>query len=95
MLYRQMGIHIPRDSKDQVKWSGFNEVPLEAIRPGDLLFFGSSDQKVSHVALYLDQEAFIHATSCENQPYIRISHLKEPKWNGQKDLPYRTACTLK
>ena len=38
-------------------------VSIEALRPGDLLFFALSGRKISHVGIYLGDERFIHAPS--------------------------------
>lgn len=95
MIYRQMGIALPRDSKDQLVWEGFQEVALDALQPGDLIFFGREAPKVTHVVLYLGSGDFIHTSSAENKPYLRISNLNNPEWNGTGRLKYRQARTLK
>jgi len=38
-------------------------VPLERLRPGDLLLFDLGDRKATHVAIYLGEDAFVHAPS--------------------------------
>lgn len=95
MLYRQMGIYLPRDSKDQIRWEGFNATPLENLTAGDLIFFGLAEDKIRHVGLYLGDDKFIHATVAENAPYIHISSISAPDWNGSGRLAYRAARTLK
>lgn len=95
MLYRQMGFSLPRDAKDQINWYRFKEVSLTALQPGDLIFFGLEQDQIIHVGLYLGCELFIHATSKENQPWIRISSLNDSYWNGTNHLAYRAARTLK
>ena len=82
MLYRQMGILIPRDSKDQIRWNGFTNVALDALTPGDLIYFGLAKDKIRHVGMYLGNKQFIHATVAENAPYIHISNLSDDEWNG-------------
>ena len=39
MLYKQMGVILPRDTILQVKWSGLVKVARNKLRPGDLLYF--------------------------------------------------------
>lgn len=96
MLYRQMGFHIPRDSKDQIVWDGFVEIPLEAIQPGDLIYFGSEPNKASHVGMYLGDGQFIHSTVADNKPYLQISTLNENTWNGSNPkYRYRNIRQLK
>ena len=92
MLYRQMGIFLPRDSKDQANWKGFQSISLEDLMPGDLIFFGSSENKISHVGMYLGNNEFIHATTAENAPYIHKSFITDPEWNGSQR--YRCARRL-
>lgn len=41
MLYDQLGVALPRDSKDQYRFEGLTTIPLEhaSLKIGDLLFF--------------------------------------------------------
>lgn len=94
MLYRQMGIYLPRDSKDQICWEGFTNISIDSLLPGDLIFFGFAEDKIRHVGMYLGNNQFIHATVAENLPYIRISDLNDPEWNGSRRFTYRAARKL-
>lgn len=91
MLYRQMGYQLPRDAKDQCRWSHFVDVDLDKTRPGNLVFFGTSDGHIVHVGFCLGDDKFIHATVNENMPYIRVSSLKDSHWSGLGRLSYRAA----
>lgn len=95
MLYRQMGISIPRDSREQAKWDGFKEISVEKMKAGDLIFFANSSN-IAHVGLYIGNSQFIHATAREMKPYLRISSLKDAEWKGNGTSYYktRTARTL-
>lgn len=95
MLYRQMGIYLPRDAKDQIGWEGLIDVSLDALFPGDLIFFGLSENKIVHVGMSLGGGQFIHATASENAPYIRISSLSDPLWSGSGRFSHRAARRLK
>jgi gamma-D-glutamyl-L-lysine dipeptidyl-peptidase len=95
MLYRQMGISLPRDSKDQILWEGFNTIAIDELAPGDLIYFGITEDKIRHVGMYLGDNRFIHASARENKPYLRISRLSDPEWNGSSYYQYRTARALK
>lgn len=95
MLYRQMGVYLPRDSKDQAKWEGFKAISINDLSPGDLIFFGLDESKIRHVGMYLGSDQFIHATVAENAPYIHMSCLSDPEWSGSGKWSYRTARTLK
>jgi SH3-like domain-containing protein len=79
LLLRRRGILIPRDAGPQFRWEGFQAVPKDRLKPGDLLYFGSSEQKVTHTGYYLGRGRFIHATTHE-RPVVQISRLKEPHW---------------
>ncbi len=55
------GIMLPRDSAQQVVHGAV--IPLEAVRPGDLLFFsGESGSSITHVAFAGDADTLIHST---------------------------------
>nr|WP_166156724.1 C40 family peptidase [Neochlamydia sp. AcF84]NGY95385.1 Gamma-D-glutamyl-L-lysine endopeptidase [Neochlamydia sp. AcF84] len=95
MLYRQMGVYLPRDAKDQVKWEGLAPIEINDMLPSDLIFFGLSEDKIRHVGMYIGSGQFIHATVAENAPYIHISSLSDPEWNGSGKWIYRTARTLR
>jgi gamma-D-glutamyl-L-lysine dipeptidyl-peptidase len=90
MLYRQMGIFLPRDSKDQCMDSRFVDVAVEALVSGDLIFFGFARDQIKHVGLSLGQGSFIHTSAVtENKPYLRLSHIDDPAWNGSGYYPFR------
>jgi len=95
MLLRQMGIALPRDTKDQIKWEGFAEVSIDDLVPGDFIYFGLAQDKIRHVGLYLGQDNFIHAGVAENTPYIRVAQLTSPDWNGSGRFVYRSGRRLK
>lgn len=95
MLFRQMGMAIPRDTKDQIKWDGFAAVSLGELIPGDVIFFGLAPDKIRHVGLYLGDNTFIHSGVAENTPYIRVANLTHADWNGSGRFVYRTARRLK
>jgi hypothetical protein len=55
------GVTLPRDSAQQVAHG--QTVPLEAIRPGDLLFFrGESGNGITHVAFAGEADTLVHST---------------------------------
>jgi cell wall-associated NlpC family hydrolase len=93
MLYEQIGILLPRDSKDQILDPRLKPIEEEALEGGDLLFFGTSAKNIGHVALYIGEGRFIHATARENRPWIRISRLSDAPWLPTETgfYPYRRA----
>jgi hypothetical protein len=79
MLCRRRGVTLPRDSGLQVNCDAVVRVNREDMAPGDLLFFGSSESKVSHTGVYLGGGKFINATTYQT-PTVRIDELKDPHW---------------
>ena len=95
MLYAQMGVQLPRDSKDQFIWKGFQEVPIEKAGPGDLVFWGKAQDQIRHVGMFVGEGRFIHSTVKENDPSIHLSELASAEWNGTSEtLPFRAARRL-
>ena len=56
-VYRQLGIDLPRVSRDQAK-AGVEVPSLDQAKPGDLIAFGTP---VDHIAIYLGNNKIIHA----------------------------------
>jgi cell wall-associated NlpC family hydrolase len=55
------GVDVPRDSAQQAEAG--TAVPLDAIRPGDLLFFHSeTGPRITHVAFAAEGDTLIHST---------------------------------
>jgi SH3-like domain-containing protein len=79
MLCRRRGILMPRDADVQAAWSGVREVDPKAMKPGDLLFFGPSEKKITHTGLYIGNGEFINATTHE-KPIVQIDKLADPHW---------------
>ncbi|MEI8366088.1 MAG: NlpC/P60 family protein [Parachlamydiaceae bacterium] len=95
MLYRQMGVYCPRDSQQQFLWEKFSEISVGSLNRGDLVFYGLAPDKIRHVGLWLGNGRFIHAISVtENAPYIRISSISDPAWNGTGYYPYFSGRTI-
>lgn len=80
MLYRRMGRSLPRDSRPQARWDGFEPVTRDELRPGDLIFFGESFERISHVGMYIGAGEFIHATAYR-KPMVQISRLADAHWS--------------
>lgn len=67
MAWRAAGVSIPTVSTTQ--YAGLPHVPLNAIQPGDLIFYGPSGS--AHVALYIGGGQIIDASSSQNQVSLR------------------------
>ncbi|SPF53440.1 NLP/P60 protein [Candidatus Sulfopaludibacter sp. SbA4] len=79
MLCRRRGVNMPRDAQPQADWSGMIAVERKDLAPGDLLYFGSSDKKITHTGVYLGDGKFIDATTFQT-PMVRIDDLNEEHW---------------
>jgi cell wall-associated NlpC family hydrolase len=79
MLVRQRGITMPRDADVQAAWAGVFPVERKDLQPGDLLFFGSSLDNITHTGMYLGNGEFIHDTTHEH-PQVQISKLEDIPW---------------
>lgn len=77
MLYKEMGFHLKRDARDQVLDARFETVDLSESEPGDLIFFGDSKEKITHVGMVINREEIIHARSKGDQPWIQISEISK------------------
>jgi len=79
MLVRRRGIVMPRDADLQAAWQGVLPVNSKKLRPGDLLFFGGSPQKITHTGMYIGRGEFINDTT-HDHPGVQISRLRDPYW---------------
>lgn len=59
IVYKINGINIPRDASQQAKLG--EEISFSEINSGNLAFFGSSKNEISHVGLVLNKKKIIHA----------------------------------
>ncbi len=78
MLFKEMGLQIPRNSREQAACDLFISVSEEELEPGDLVFFGES--RITHVGLYLGNDEYIHSGTAE-LPILMISHMKNGKYH--------------
>lgn len=61
-VFKSVGIHLPRTSRSQSTVGV--AVPRGQLREGDLLFFATHHSThINHVAMYIGQNKFIHASS--------------------------------
>jgi cell wall-associated NlpC family hydrolase len=58
-IYDQVGIPVPRTAAAQ--FSAARPIELGGLKPGDLLFFRTQGQRISHVAIYTGEGRFVHA----------------------------------
>lgn len=79
MLMRQRGYVMPRDAGPQARWERFAAVEKADLQPGDVLFFGSAPEKITHTGVYIGDGLFINATTHET-PMVRIDNLNDAYW---------------
>ncbi|BAQ66131.1 C40 family peptidase [Geminocystis sp. NIES-3709] len=59
--FTSVGIWLPRDSYQQENFA--TKITINELRSGDLIFFGT--KRVTHVALYLGNDRYIHSSGKE------------------------------
>ena len=80
-VYHANGSDLPRDADQQFADPDADPVEAPALRPGDLLFFGSDAKNITHVGLYAGDGRFIDATTHET-PVVREDRLDDPHWSS-------------
>jgi cell wall-associated NlpC family hydrolase len=73
-IFRQaLGMKLPHNAA-QIAQLG-QDVPLNDLQPGDLVFFNTQHRPYSHVGIYIGDDRFVHAPSSASGK-IMISSLK-------------------
>jgi cell wall-associated NlpC family hydrolase len=62
-VFGRQGVELPRTSRQQAGAGRAAPRQVEALEPGDLMFFASSGRRVDHVAIYAGDGRIIHASS--------------------------------
>lgn len=82
LVYRaaldSLNIKLPRSVKEMTK--EVQRIPDSSIRPGDLLFFVTVGNRISHTAIYIGNGKFIHSASAGSKTGVIISSLSEKYW---------------
>lgn len=79
MSYLDNGLLIYRDASIE-KGYPIQKIPKEALKKGDLIFFPG------HVAVYLGDGRYIHATGYTKTPYVTINSLRRGEADCREDL---------
>ncbi len=89
-VFRTVGINLPRDAHKQAEFFQDARVDYTQAQPGDLLFFGTKDN-ITHVAIYLGQEQFIHS-----QGWVREQSFdsQDADYHGRLKEKYLFTCSI-
>jgi len=79
MLVRSRGTTMPRDADLQAAWTGVIAIDRRKLRAGDLLFFGSAVDHITHTGMFIGHGQFIHDTTY-GHPGVQISRLRDQPW---------------
>ncbi len=77
--FRKANIDVPRTTTDQYRHS--SPVKMSSLRPGDLIFFRISRNKLSHVGIYAGNDRFVHAPSGGKR--VSYASLDNPYWESR------------
>jgi len=92
-LFAEMGIRLPRDAVQQAKADNALPIAIDQIQKGDLVFFGPSSARITHVGLYIGHGKFIHSvtTNLRGPRAIQVGSLDNPEWGGKLICARRVA----
>jgi len=91
IIYLMNGLVLQRDASQQFLYGENlgNKYDTKKMRPGDLLFFGSESgdkSKITHVAMYIGNDEFIHASG-----RVKINTMDSSQTHFLKEYPKRLA----
>lgn len=78
VIHMSRGALLPRRAEDQATQAGLSEVAFDALKPGDLVFFRTSERTFSHVGIYIGEGKFIHSPSSGG--FVRVESLRLAYW---------------
>ena len=78
-VYAEAGIHLPRISAEQARAA--QPIDIDALEPGDLVFFNTLRRRFSHVGIYIGEGRFIH--SPREGAVIRIENMNVSYWHNR------------
>jgi cell wall-associated NlpC family hydrolase len=79
--FSKFGVNIPRVSYDQFRAG--TPVPVNAMRPGDLVFFNTMRRAFSHVGIYVGEGKFIHSPKPGAE--VRVEDMSGSYWRRRFD----------
>lgn len=75
-VFARYGVLLPREVRDQYRTG--TDVARRDLRAGDLLFFSTTTAGASHVAIAINDTAFVHAPSSNG--VVRVEQLAGRYW---------------
>ena len=80
-VLRSVGINFPRDTYQQEQEETLEEISLQELEKGDLIFFQTGEYKTDHVAIALGEMEIIHSSG-----FVKIESLDEKNENYNHHL---------
>jgi len=75
--FARNGRALPREAREQFLVG--REIGRDEVQPGDLLFFDTGTNSVSHVGIALDAESFVHAP--RSNGVVRVERFTSNYWS--------------
>lgn len=75
-VFAKYGVSLPREVKDQFKTG--TPVDRQALEPGDLIFFTTTEPGASHVGIAVGGDEFVHAPSTSG--VVRVERFSSSYW---------------
>ena len=75
-VFSQYGVALPREVREQYRRG--TPVDPSQLAPGDLVFFATTDPDVSHVAIAIGGDEFVHAPSSTG--VVRVERIGSSYW---------------
>jgi cell wall-associated NlpC family hydrolase len=84
VAYYAQGVIVARDASQQARYGeAIDFTNVNNLQPADLLFFGKSAQRISHVGIYQGKGEFIHASG---KVYISSVIPGDPKYDPNRNF---------
>ena len=84
-----VGLVLPRRAAEQAASPGLVSIPMDDLKPGDLVFFNTMRRAFSHVGIYVGDGKFIHSPRTGEQ--VRVEDMRIAYWaqrfNGARRAP--------
>jgi len=96
ILYKMIGLHLPRDAQQQAM-IGENITFVEEALPGDLAFFDNDEGKIVHVGIIWEKNKIIHSSGkvrIDNIDHFGIYNIDTKRYSHQMRLMRRIIPTI-